>query len=148
MLDLKELNIETISQTLNKYLIDHEIDEDGDIFIESPSRVYISIVDDKRILRIMSFIHGDSLKSIKDQDLNAFIEYLNGGSYTVKYAKLGRFNPSEAPKSLICEYGMLLLGLIDESFLIRTIKHFEIEISEAKLLAPEFENIKEMLEKK
>lgn len=140
MLDLQEQTTETISSILNKYLIDHKIDNDGDIAIESPVRLYVRVLSDNKILRFMSFIHQESLTPMNEGNLNKFVTFINGGGYTVKYSLMPN-------KTIICEYGLVLGGMVDENFIIKSLKNFEKEVSKARGMALNYELIKSIINK-
>jgi len=125
MLDLHEQSTGTISNILTKYLIEHKIDKDGDIAIDSPIRTYIKVIPEKGVLRFMSFIHKEAISSFGDDAKNKFVKFVNSGSYTVKYSLMSN-------GSIICEYGIVMSGMADENFIIKCLKNFEKEVLSTK----------------
>lgn len=144
MIELSEQTNESISNILKRYIIENKIDDDGDIFVDSPARVYMRVEKEKGILRFFSFIQPISLERISLETIDAYINFINTGSYTVKYSRL-RNEDKKSP--LMCEYGLILDGFIDDSFLIKTLRKFEKEIINAKNLAINYDSLMEEINK-
>lgn len=123
LVNLETLKKEELLGILDKYLITHELDSDGDIFLENPARLYLEINKEKNVFRMYSFIH---YKDYQDSDLiPEFITKFNSGSYTMSYTTISE-------KSILCEYRIYLLGSISESGLIKSIKRVESEVIQMK----------------
>jgi len=144
MIELNEQTNESISNILKRYIIENEVDSDGDIFVDSPSRIYIRIDKEKGILRFFSFIQPEALEFVSEGNYDRYVNFINTASYTVKYSKL-RDNEKRSP--LICEYGLVLDGFIDDSFLIKTLRRVEKEIISARSLAINYESLMEEIKK-
>lgn len=144
MIELNEQTNKSISEILKRYIIENKIDDDGDIFVESASRVYIRVEKDKGILRFFSFIQPSSLETVSLETIDKYINFINSGSYTVKYSRL---KDDDKRSPLICEYGLVLDGFVDDSFLIKTLRRVEKEIISAKNLAINYDSLMEEIKK-
>lgn len=129
MIELKELNGKTLSSILDKYLIEHKIDTDGDISIDSDTRLYARVDQESERLRFFAFIHKDSLSTVEDDDFNTYLDFINAVSYFVKFSKL---KPIKERAPLLCESCLALSGKVDEVFIVKTLRRIEREISDAK----------------
>lgn len=131
--NLEEITTEDIKLTLEKYLIPFTSDEDGDIFIEKPSRVYIEVNNEKEVVRFFSFIF------IKDhpnkENIPNFVNKLNKSSYSLSYTMMR--------ESILCEYRLFMAGSSDEKLIIKTIKRVESEVAEIKEVLPYIKDIEE-----
>lgn len=140
MLDLQEQTTKSISSIFSKYLIENKIDDDGDIAIEGLVRMYVRVLPEKSILRFISFIHSGALSAIREDQISKFANFVNSGGYTVKYSIMSN-------DSIICEYGLVMSGMADENFIIKTLKHFEKEVLNTKNMASKYELIKKIINK-
>lgn len=138
MIELKEQDNKKISDILNKYLIDNEIDDDGDIVVDSESIIYIKVDNGNELIRMFSFLHLSDLANVQDSDFDSYIDFINSMNYFSKFSKL---RPKEKKTPLLCESCLVLFGCIDETFLIKTIKRVEKEISNAKKATVNFKLI-------
>jgi len=144
MIELSEQTNESISDILKRYIIENKIDDDGDIFVDSAARVYMRVEKEKGILRFFSFIQPISLENISLETIDTYINFINTGSYTVKYSRL---KAEDKRSPLICDYGLILDGFIDDSFLIKTLRKVEKEIISAKNLAINYDSLMEEINK-
>lgn len=144
MIELNEQTNESISNILKKYIIENNIDDDGDIFVESAARIYIRVDKEKGMLRFFSFIQPAVLESVSLETIDKYINFINMGSYTVKYSRL---KDEDKKSPLICEYGLILDGFVDDSFLIKTLRKIEKEIISAKNLATKYDSLMDEMKK-
>ncbi|MCK6787155.1 hypothetical protein BWZ29_20780 [Enterobacter cancerogenus] len=123
LVNLETLERDELLAILDKYLIAYELDSDGDIFLETPARLYLEINKDKGVFRMYSFIH---YKDYQDSTLiPQFVTKFNNGSYTMSYTTI-------SDKSILCEYRLYLLGGMNESGIIKSIRKAESEVIQMK----------------
>ncbi len=123
LVNLENLEKPTLLNVLDRYFIEYEIDGDGDIFLEKPTRLYLEINKEKGVLRMYGFIHYNDFPN--SSYIPKFINKFNKNSYTLTYTLISE-------KSILCEYHIFLLGSIDEKGLIKSIKRTESEIIQTK----------------
>ena len=121
MIELKELDGNALSSILEKYLIEHKIDKDGDIALDSDSGLYIRVDKENERIRFFAFIHN--------------LDFINAFSYFVKFSKL---KPIKERTPLLCESCLVASGTADDVFIIKTIRRIEREISDAKKAVIDF----------
>lgn len=122
-IDLKSANNEKIKNVLKKYFIDSIIDESGDVTIEGRDSIYIKIDKPLKAMRIFSYLDFSD-DEVNINELSNSVDLYNKASSTVKYSMM--------KNAIMLEYGFILDGKLDHELLIKTIKHFEIEVSEAR----------------
>ncbi|NHV87836.1 hypothetical protein G9X53_00530 [Cronobacter dublinensis] len=123
LVNLESLKNEEILEILEKYLIAYDIDEDGDIFLETPARLYLEVNKEKGVLRMYGFIHYKNYPN--KEEIPKFVEQINNGSYTISYTNIDN-------QSILCEYRLYLLGSISEVGLIKSIRKTENELLRMK----------------
>lgn len=134
MINLDNLNNEKIIELLDKYLIDNELEDDGDIFLENPARLYIRVEKDESVIRFMTFISTNILSSEQQKDILKTVNEANQASRTLKYSTISR---DEAVEAILCEYALSLSGDVDDKFLIKTIRLIERDIIDFKTYFPD-----------
>jgi len=135
MIELKELDGNALSSILEKYLIEHKIDKDGDIALDSDAGLYIRVDEENERIRFFAFIHNSSLAAVEDEDFNVYLDFINAFSYFVKFSKL---RPIKERSPLLCESCLVTSGTADDVFIIKTIRRIEREISDAKKAVIDF----------
>lgn len=138
MIELQEQDNKTLSTILDKYFIEHKIDKDGDISIDSESRVYMKVDKENEFIRSFAFIHLSELELVHDDEFDKYLDFINSMSYFTKFSKL---KPNNKKSPLLCESCLVLFGSIDETFFIKTIKKTEKEIATAKKATINFKSI-------
>lgn len=112
-LDLEKITREDITEVLEKYFMNYEIDDDGDILVKDPSRIYIETKEDSSVLRFYSFIH---YKDYQNKELiPKLINKVNSVSYGTTYLIIKN-------DTILCEYDIFLFGEINERAIIKTIR--------------------------
>lgn len=127
LINLENITNERINKILNDYFMDSEMDDDGDVVVNKPTKIYITVDHELGNLRFMSFI-----QTKKDRDEQIILENIdarNAGSSSVKFSKM--------TNSILAEYGMPLFGHIDQKHLIKTINHIEERVSLFKFMMSE-----------
>ncbi|MBA2928597.1 hypothetical protein G9Q86_08430 [Pseudomonas sp. CCUG 57209] len=123
LINLESIETDDIRDILASYFIDGEIDNDGDLYIDSPARMYIKADKEFGILRFFSFVR------LKDDwnetDLSIRLDSINRASFSVKYSTM--------KSSVMVEYGIPLFGYIDNKHLVKVVHHIEGEIELLKL---------------
>lgn len=122
-LDLKSADNEEINNVLKKYFIDSVLEVGGDVTIKDKDWIYIKIDKDLKALRIFSYLAAPD-GEINLDEVSSSVELYNKASSTVKYSMM--------KNSVMLEYGFILEGKLEHELLIKTIKHFEKEVNDAR----------------
>lgn len=128
LINLENLENSDINEILEKYFIESETDDDGDLIIDASARIYIKVDNDEKILRFFSFVRTKD--GSQETEFSLMLENINRASYTVKYSIM--------KTSVMVEYGIPLFGHIDHKHLIKVIHHIDGEIKLLKLRASEY----------
>jgi len=139
LIELKNITQEDIKKTLDRYLIDCEIDEDGDVVVTQPMRHYIKIEKEENVLRFFRFIYLTArfkIEELNDPEIDdetktkllSLVNDLNASSYFTKYALFR--------KSIIAEFSIVLDGRIDERSIIKSLQYYHAESISAEKNQP------------
>ncbi|XGI79046.1 YbjN domain-containing protein [Enterobacter hormaechei] len=133
MIELGSLTNEKVMALLDKYLIDHNLEDDGDIFLENPSRLYIRIDEDVNVIRLMSFINMNIFSEEQQSDVYKLVNEANKASYALKFSTI---SVDDVVKAILCEYGIPMIGEVDDKFFIKIIRTIEKDIVDFKTYFP------------
>lgn len=121
LIDLSNVTNIQINTILNKYMIDSQIEDDGDVVVEESARFFIDIDVESKKMNIYTNIRLKERQLVPIDTLYTFLSRINIISDSVKY--------SVADDDVIhCNMSIPLYGHIDEVFFIRLIKSIQKEL--------------------
>lgn len=128
-----EVNGEKIKEILDKYLIETELDDDGDAVINDPVRIYMQVNDKEKTIRMFRFsylfgLFEDISTDIEDSNesieiKNKILNEINEINTMSNFAKHVLFK-----KSILSELSLLIDSSLSEESLIRNFKKFQSEV--------------------
>lgn len=131
LIELKNITQDDIKSILDKYLIDCEIDEDGDLVVLQPTRHYIKIEKEDNVIRLFRFIYLtakfkiDELNdpTMDDETKTRLLSVVNDMNANSFFTRFTLFK-----KSVIAECSIVLDGRVDEKLIIKSIQYFHTEV--------------------
>lgn len=128
-----EINSKKIKDILDKYLIENELDDDGDVVIDEPLRMYIQINEREKVIRIFRFSYLFGLFddiSLETNDVEIpfdlrfkILDEVNELNTASNFAKHILFK-----KSILSETSVIIDSSINEEGFVRHFKKFQSEI--------------------
>lgn len=128
-----EINGVKIKEILDKYLIESELDDDGDVVIDEPIRIYMQANEKEKIIRIFRFsylfglfddVSTDLDESVANDDLKiklyTAINEANAMNYFAKH--------SIFKKSILSEMTLMIDPSLSEEIIVRYFKKFQSEV--------------------
>ena len=133
LINLEKITLVEIQGIFNKYLINGIIDDDGDLLIPGSISVFLSIDEEKKILRFFGSLNTSYLKR-DENEIASFANKTNIASNSIKYS------PNKT-KAIIFEYGIFQGGLVNEEYLVNTLKKILEEANDTRALFPLFDEV-------
>ncbi|MCA6917339.1 hypothetical protein LF941_18290 [Pectobacterium versatile] len=127
-IDLKTVSAVTIHGVLEKYLIDSEIEDDGEIAVDESARFFIKIDSESRLLTFYTNIKLTDKNSVPLDILSTFVSRLNIVSDSVRFSFFDE-------KTIHCDSSIPLDGSIDDTFFIRLVKNIQKNLVSAQSLS-------------
>jgi len=132
-IEKNEVNSKKIKEILGKYLIESEFDEDGDVVVEDPIRIYLKINEKEKIIRIFRFSYLFGLfedispesndLEVSDEIKNKILTNINEVNTISNFAKHVLFK-----KSILSEISLIIDSSLTEEGIVRYFKKFQSEL--------------------
>ena len=128
-----EVNSEKIKEILGKYLIESEFDEDGDVVVDDPIRIYIQVNEKEKLIRMFRFSYLFGLfddispesddSDVSDEMKNKIITEINEANTISNFAKHMLFK-----KAILSELSLIVDNSLSEETIVRYFKKFQSEL--------------------
>ncbi|MBI6695106.1 hypothetical protein YA0788_23565 [Pseudomonas corrugata] len=128
LINLESTNIQEIRTILSDHFINSSIDDESDLLIDGPGRIYLKVDREYGFLRFFCFVR--LIKDWKTTEISTKLDIINKASFTIKYAAM--------TSSVMAEYGIPLSGHIDHKLLVNVIHHIQTEIAKLKIRLDDF----------